>query len=180
MPQTLVGKRDRALLLLGFAGALRRSELVALNVDDLTEIHEGAQLRIRASKTDAEKNGVSIALPRGKKLCPIAAVRLWLNAARISDGAIFRSIYKGDRVSAHRLSDRSVADIVKQYVSRIGADCALFSGHSLRAGFLTSAARRGATLAKMMATSRHKSPETLLGYVREAEVFRDNAGDGLL
>jgi site-specific recombinase XerD len=179
-PNTLIGIRDRALLLFGFAGALRRSELVALDVDDLKETKEGIRLRIRASKTDAERNGVSIAIPLGKNLCPIAAVRLWLNTARISDGPIFRSIYKGGRVSPHRLSDRSVADIVKQYADRIGADSVLFSGHSLRAGFLTSAAKRGATLAKMMATSRHKSPETLLGYMREAEVFRDHAGEGLL
>jgi site-specific recombinase XerD len=180
MPNTLIGIRDRALLLLGFAGALRRSELVALDVDDLKETKEGVRLRIRASKTDAEKSGATIAIPHGKKLCPVAAIHTWLKAARIGEGAIFRSIYKGGRVSPHRLSDRSVADIIKQYIDNIGADSARFSGHSLRAGFLTSAAKHGATLAKMMATSRHKSPETLLGYVREAEVFRDHAGEGLL
>ena len=108
------------------------------------------------------------------------AVQAWIEAAGITEGPVFRSIAKGGRVSSMRLSDRSVADIVKRHVSRIGLDPALFGGHSLRAGFLTSAAAKGASVFKMMDVSRHKSVDTLRGYVRDAELFRDHAGAGLL
>jgi integrase len=112
--------------------------------------------------------------------CPAKALREWLNAAGVESGPIFRPIDKGGTVRASRLTDRSVANIVKAYAARAGFDASTFSGHSLRAGFLTSAAGKGASIFKMMDVSRHKSVDTLRGYVRDAELFKDHAGAGLL
>jgi site-specific recombinase XerD len=179
-PDTLAGLRDRALLLLGFAGALRRSEIVALNVDDLEEIKGGLCIRIARSKTDQEGQGTVIAIVPGAVACPIKSVKAWLIAAKITNGPLFRSIVKGGRATCDRLSAKSVADIIKTYAKRIGLDAKSVGGHSLRAGFLTSAAARGASIFKMMDVSRHRSVDTLQGYVREADRFRDHAGTGLL
>jgi integrase len=173
------GLRDRALLLIGFAGAFRRSELVALNIEDLEESDLGFKVTIRHSKTDQEGAGQTIAIVRGSVACPVVALKAWLAAAGIATGPIFRSVRK-DGTVAGRLPAQSVADIVKAYAERIGLDPALFSGHSMRSGFLTSAAKRGASIFKMMDQSRHKSVETLRGYVRDAEIFKEHAGAGLL
>jgi site-specific recombinase XerD len=172
--------RDRALLLIGFAGAFRRSELTALNVEDIEESTEGLRVTIRRSKTDQEAQGATIGIPRGSVACPVAALRTWLAAADISGGPVFRPVAKGQRVAATRLSDKSVATIVKQHAERVGLDPEMFAGHSLRSGFLTSAAAKGASLFRMMDQSRHKSVDTLRGYVRAAELFKDHAGAGLL
>lgn len=171
--------RDRALLLLGFAGAFRRSELVALDCEDIEETESGLKITIRHSKTDQESTGQTIAVPRGSVACPVRALRAWQNAASITHGPIFRSIRKGGRVGA-RLSGQSVADFVKEYAERIGLDSTMFAAHSLRSGFLTSAAKKGANVFKLMAQSRHKSTDTLAGYIRDAELFVDHAGAGLL
>jgi len=179
-PNDLAGRRDRALLLLGFAGAFRRSELVALDVADVEEMEAGLRVIIRHSKTDQERQGVTIAIARGDVACPVKAVREWLGAAGIDAGPLFRPINKGGGVAEARLTDRSVANIVKAYAERAGFDASTFSGHSLRSGFLTSAAAKGASIFKMMDVSRHKSVETLRGYVRDAEIFNDHAGAGLL
>jgi site-specific recombinase XerD len=179
-PDTLAGKRDRALLLLGFAGAFRRSELMALDVQHLTESDEGLRVLIAASKTDQDGEGATVAIARGTEACPVRAVREWLDAAGIESGPIFRPINKAGVVGAQRLTDQSVALIVKAYAGHAGLDAKLFAGHSLRAGFLTSAAGNGASIFKMMDVSRHKSVDTLRGYVRDAELFKDHAGAGLL
>jgi site-specific recombinase XerD len=179
-PDDLMGLRDRALLLIGFAGALRRSELVALDVADAKHGTAGLRLRIRASKTDQEQQGTTVAIAPGSSTCPIAALDEWLAAAGIDHGPVFRPMLKGGRIADARLSDRAVAEIVKKYARRVGLDPALFSGHSLRAGFLTSAAQGGASIFKMRDISRHHSVDTLSGYVRDAEFFRDHAGAGLL
>jgi site-specific recombinase XerD len=173
------GIRDRALLLLGFAGAFRRSELVALDCEDIEESETGLKVTIRRSKTDQEGEGATIAIVRGAICCPVAAVRAWRDAAGISTGALFCSIKKGGKIGT-RLSAQSVADIVKAHAENVGLDPALFAGHSLRSGFLTSAAKRGASIFKMMDQSRHRSVETLRGYVRDAEIFKEHAGAGLL
>lgn len=172
--------RDRALLLLGFAGAFRRSELVALDCEDIEETTDGLRVTIRRSKTDQDGTGTTIAIPRGAIACPVAALRAWLDAAGVTAGPVFRRVSKGQRALPGRLTDRSVADIVKAHASRVGLDPAQFAGHSLRSGFLTSAAARGASVFKMMDVSRHRSVDTLRGYVRDADLFRDHAGDGLL
>jgi integrase len=175
----LIALRDRALLLLGFAGAFRRSELVALDCADIEETEAGIKVTIRRSKTDQEGEGATIAIVRGMVACPIAALHAWLGAAGVTAGPVFRSIRKGGQVGA-RLTDRSVAKIVKDHAARVGLDPTLFAGHSLRAGFLTSAATRGASIFKMMDVSRHRSVETVRGYVRDAEIFKNHAGAGLL
>jgi site-specific recombinase XerD len=177
---TLTALRDRALLLLGFAGAFRRSELVALDVADFEETSEGLKITIRQSKTDQEGAGATIAVVRGSVACPAKALKAWLAAAGILEGPIFRPIDKAGKVRPRRMTDQSVALIVKAHATRVGLDPAQFSGHSLRAGFLTSAAKRGASIFKMMDVSRHRSVDTLRGYVRDAELFQDHAGAGML
>ena len=174
------GLRDRALLLLGFAGAFRRSELVALDFADLEFCSGGLRVTIQKSKTDQEGLGATIAIVPGSIACPVEATRNWIEAAGITDGPLFRPIGRSGRIIARQLSDRAVAEVVKAHAHRIGLNAADFSGHSLRSGFLTSAARQGASIFKMMDVSRHKSVDTLRGYVRDAELFRDHAGSGLL
>jgi site-specific recombinase XerD len=179
-PPTLAGSRDRALLALGFAGAFRRSELVALEVADLNEAPDGLRVRIRRSKTDQEGEGAEIAIPRGYRLRPVEAVQAWLAAAEISDGPLFRPVLKGGRIQREPLSAFSAAQIVKRYVERAGFDPAAYAGHSLRSGFLTSAAESGASILKMIEVSRHKSVDVLRGYVRRADLFREHAGAAFL
>ena len=144
----LADLRDRALLLLGFAGAFRRSELVALDIEDIEETKEGLRVMIRRGKTDQEGKGATIAVVRGTLVCPVAAYKAWIEAANISTGPVFRPIAKGERLQKARLTDRSVAKIVKAHAARVGLDPAGFSGHSLRSGFLTSAAARSGRSSK--------------------------------
>jgi site-specific recombinase XerD len=180
-PGTITGKRDRALILLGFGGAFRRSELVALDVEHLDEIEEGLRINIARSKTDQEGEGAIIAIARGSsEACPVKSLREWLDAAGIQSGPIFRPINKAGVVGAGRLTAQSVALVVKTHAESAGLDAKQFAGHSLRAGFLTSAAAAGKSIFKMMDQSRHKSVDTLRGYVRDAELFKDHAGAGLL
>jgi site-specific recombinase XerD len=176
----LRGLRDRAILLLGFAGAFRRSELVALDVSDLEFCDSGLRVHIRRSKTDQEGIGDTVAIVPGSIACPVEAVRAWLEASNIPAGPLLRPIAKGGRIGSGRLADSTVVRVVKASARRVGLDPKLFAGHSLRSGFLTSAAGRGASIFKMMDVSRHKSMDTLRGYVRDAELFRDHAGAGLL
>ncbi len=177
---TLRGLRDRALLLLGFAGAFRRSELVALHVEDLTAAPDGLRVRIRRSKGDQEGIGQEIAIPHGARLRPVEAVSAWLDAAGIERGPVFRRINKGERVGTEALTAEVVALVVQRYAERAGFRPEDFAGHSLRAGFLTSGAEAGASVFKLMEVSRHKSMDTLRGYVRRAELFKDHAGSGFL
>ena len=179
-PGTLTGARDRALLLLGFGAALRRSELVGLQVENLEFVQKGLRVHILQSKTDQEGRGQVVPVTRGTDACPVAAVAHWLALAGIEEGPVFRRVFKDARVAGKALSAYSVAVIVKRYAERLGLDPASFAGHSLRSGFLTSAARNHASLHKMMEVSRHKEPKTVMGYIRDAEEFDDHAGDGLL
>lgn len=193
--------RDQALLLLGFAAALRRSELVALDIADLEFSDRGVIVAIRSSKTDQEAEGAFVAVPNGRKLKPVAALRAWLDAlARASglqegvhareradagasalpkDAALFRSIDKGGRIGG-RLSGRSVANIVKDYAAAAGFDDAIYSGHSMRAGFVTNALERGADFFAVMQVTRHRDVDTLRAYDRRAGLFKDHAGKDFL
>jgi integrase len=162
-PDTLGGKRDRALLALGFSGALRRSELVALRVEDLAEVPDGLRVRIRRSKTDREGQGQEIAIPRCCRLRPVEAVQAWLAAAEIYAGPLFRPVLKGSRVQFAPLTTYSVAQIVKRYAEAVGLDVVQFAGHSLHAGFTTSAAESGAAVLRIADQSRHKSLDMLRG-----------------
>lgn len=181
-PQTVQGLRDRALLLLGFAGAFRRSELVALDVEDLVERPEGLAVRIAHSKTDQEGQGAVIAVPRvpHSPYCPVQAVLDWQVVAGITTGALFRRLYRGDRVGRGRLTAQSVALVIKRLATRANLDADRYAGHSLRSGFLTSAARARASIFKMADQSRHKSLDVLRAYVRNEERFEDHAAKGLL
>lgn len=179
-PDTLSGKRDRALLLLGFAAALRRSEIVDLKVDDLERTADGVVVHIRRSKTDQEGEGHEVAVPRGTKLRPVEALDLWLEAAGIVDGYAFRSVGKSGAVGVERLNPQTVADIVKRYAKAANLDPSIFSGHSLRAGFVTTALEHGADLLKVMDVTRHREIKTLKAYDRRAKAFRNHAGSGFL
>lgn len=179
---TLKGRRDRALLLLGFAGALRRSELAGLRVSDMTITPRGLVLVLRQTKTDSTGMGQEVAVPRGHTaaLCPVAAVQAWLKEARIESGPIFRRIWKGGRVGAEAISDRTVAELVKSRARAVGIDPHSISGHSLRAGLASSAALDGADLLAIMRQTRHKSMEVARGYVRIAERWQGNVAGRLL
>jgi site-specific recombinase XerD len=180
IPTDLRGLRDRALLLLGFAGALRRSEVVALNVEDLKETSEGLHVNIRRSKTDQEGAGDSVSIPHGYRLKPVQAVKDWLQAANIDSGPIFRPVLKGNRLIAQRLTAQTVALIVKERAEAAGLDPRLFAGHSLRAGFVTSALTAGADILRVMDQTRHREMRTLKAYDRRAKSFRQHAGEGFL
>lgn len=169
------GVRDRALILLGFAAALRRAELVALNYADLKFVPEGLVLHVRRSKTDQAGEGRKIAVPWGRSACPVKAVRQWLEHAGITEGPIFRSISKGDRINSPRLTPQSVALIVKTYTKEAGMAAADFSGHSLRSGLVTSAAQAGIGVHKIMAQTGHRSVEMVNRYIRDASLFDNNA-----
>jgi integrase len=173
----LVGVRDRALLLVGWAGALRRSELVALRVEDLEFAEGGVVMQIRKSKTDQDGRGQEIGVPCGSSddVCPVTALREWLGEAGISAGPVFRKIDQWGNVGVNALHPGTVADIVKKRVSVLGLDPSLFSGHSLRAGLATSAAQAGASELTIMAQTRHASSAMVKRYIRRGNLFRTNA-----
>ncbi len=153
---------------------------MALDIADLEFCDGGLRVTIRRSKTDQEGIGATIAIVPGAIACPVKAVGAWIEASGIAEGPLFRPVAKGGRIANARLSDRTVANVVKANAGRAGLNAADFSGHSLRSGFLTSAAARGASIFKMMDVSRHRSVDTLRAYVRDADLFRDHAGSGLL
>lgn len=168
--------RDSAILALGMAAALRRSELVALELRDVEWVDEGLRLTVRVSKTDQDGAGQVIAVPFGRKLRPVERVKAWLAVRGGGAGPLFTQIDPQGRQTDQPMSDRSVARLIQKYAARAGLDPDTVAGHSLRAGFLTEASRSGATLAKMQEVSRHKKVDVLLGYVRSAELFEDHAG----
>jgi site-specific recombinase XerD len=176
----LIGIRDRALLALGFAGAFRRSELVALDMADLTEVPDGLRVTIRRSKTDQEGAGQEVAIPRGHHIRPVETLQAWLAAAGITAGPVFRQVTQTGRVSAVALGDDGYVKAIKKRARQAGLDPAGFSGHSMRAGFLTSASEHGASTFKMQEVSRHRSVDVLAGYVRRTDSFKGHAGSGFL
>jgi len=175
-PPGLADVRDRALLLLGFAGALRRSELVALDVADVTEDESGLRLRIRRSKTDQDGAGVLRGLPYGSRLdtCPVRAWRAWLARSGLTDGPAFRAVDRHGRLGARRLSDRAVADMIKRRAAAAGLE-GNFAGHSLRAGFATESYARGVPELAVMRHGRWRSASVMRGYVEEGALWADNA-----
>jgi integrase len=178
----LVGRRDRALLTLGWMGAFRRSELVALDVGDVTSTRDGLVVRVNRSKSDQEGRGGEKGIPYASdaSLCPVRALSAWLEAAGIRSGALFRGINRSGRVQRDALSDRSVARIVQRAAAAAGFDPSTVAGHSLRAGFMTTAARNGRSLKAIMAQSLHRSERVARSYIRHAGVFDDNAAAGLV
>ncbi len=171
---SMTGLRDRALLLLGFAAALRRAELVALTVADIAVVAEGLRIGIRRSKADQEAAGEVVGVVRtGSASCPVVSLQAWLTAAGIAEGPVFRSINRHGRIGP-ALSDQSVALIVKQRARLIGLDPATFSGHSLRAGLATAAATHGVEERTIMRQTRHVG-SSVRRYIRDGEVFVGNA-----
>jgi site-specific recombinase XerD len=175
LPQSPRGLRDRALLLLGFAGGLRRSELTALDFADISDVEEGLKLLIRRSKTDQDGEGRTIGIPYGSNptTCAIRALRAWVKTSGITDGPIFRHFHNkkmGDRA----ISPQTVALLLKRAAERAGIDSDEFAGHSLRSGLVTTAARNGASERAIMKQTGHKSVQMVRRYIHEAELFTDN------
>ena len=177
LPPTLRGQRDRALLLLGFAGAFRRSELVSLDVGDLAWSDDGLTVRLRRSKTDQEGAGRTVGIPYGSKpaTCPVRAVRAWLAAAQITDGPVFRGVDPHGNLRRTRLADKTVARVVKNAAEAAGLDPTVYAGHSLRAGLATAAAQAGVAERVIMAQTGHKSLPMVRKYIREGSLFTQNA-----
>jgi site-specific recombinase XerD len=177
LPDSLGGHRDRALLLIGFAGAFRRSELVGLDVGAIAFADDGLVLTLARSKTDQEGRGERIGIPYGSTpaTCPVRALRRWLDASGIADGPLFRSVNRHGHVLGGRLSDQAVALVVKRAIARTGRDPAAYSGHSLRAGLATSAAAAGVSERAIAEQTRHKSLVILRRYIRHGSLFRENA-----
>jgi integrase len=170
----LIDVRDRALLLVGFGAALRRSELVGLNHADVDIVPEGLRVTIRRSMGDQESEGQTLAVGRtGSAICPAAAYAAWLAASGITEGAVFRGITRHGRIGA-RLSTDAVSEIVQRRAAVAGLDAQTFSGHSMRAGFATSAAQAGIGERLIMRQTRHRSAATVRRYIRDGELFARN------
>ncbi len=175
------GCRDRALLLIGFAGAFRRSELVGLQYSDIDFVEQGLVVNLRKSKTDQESLGRKIAIPHARgSVCPVLAIKNWLKLSEIREGAIFRPVTRHGKIENTTLSTHAVAIIVKERVKAIGLDFHKFSGHSLRVGLVTSAAQVGVSSWKIRQQTGHKSDAMLNRYIRDAGLFVDNAAGDVL
>ena len=169
--------RDRSIILIGFSGGFRRNEIVSLDYDDLDFVSEGLKIKIKRSKTDPFGEGAIKALPyfENSQYCPVVSLKNWINIARINSGALFRRFSKGSRLTEKRLTDQTVALLIKEYLQLAGIDSKNYSGHSLRSGFATSAAESGAEERSIMAMTGHKSSEMVRRYIKEANLFKNNA-----
>tara|TARA_X000000950_G_scaffold228909_1_gene276543 strand:+ start:49 stop:1005 length:957 start_codon:yes stop_codon:yes gene_type:complete len=168
--------RDRTLLLIGFSGGFRRNELVSLDYDDLDFVKEGLKINIKRSKTDQFGEGTFKALPYfdNQKYCPVLSLKKWIEVSNISSGSLFRRFTKGVRLSKYRLSDQTVAILIKKYLKLAGVESKNYSGHSLRSGFATSAAEAGVEERRIMAMTGHKSTDMVRRYIKEANLFKNN------
>jgi site-specific recombinase XerD len=169
--------RDRSIILIGFSGGFRRNELVSLDYDDLDFVQEGIKINLRKSKTDQFGKGSVKALPYfdNSQYCPVVSIRKWIEISKINSGALFRRFNKGSKISDNRLSDQTVALLIKDYLKIAGIESRNYSGHSLRSGFATSAAESGAEERSIMQMTGHKSTEMVRRYIKEANIFKNNA-----
>ena len=169
--------RDRSIILIGFSGGFRRNEIVSIDYDDLDFVQEGLKINVRRSKTDQFGEGFVKALPyfNNQLYCPVVSLKDWLNISKIASGPVFRRFNKGSSLSEKRLTDQSVALLIKEYLNLAGIDSKNYSGHSLRSGFATSAAESGAEERNIMAMTGHKSTEMVRRYIKEANLFKNNA-----
>ena len=169
--------RDRSIILIGFSGGFRRNEIVSLDYDDLEFVQEGLKISLKRSKTDQFGEGLVKGLPyfENSKYCPVISIKKWIEISKISSGAIFRRFIKGSKLSHNRLTDQSVALLIKHYLKLAGIESKNYSGHSLRSGFATSAAESGAEERSIMAMTGHKSTEMVRRYIKEANLFKNNA-----
>jgi site-specific recombinase XerD len=169
--------RDRSIILIGFSGGFRRNEIVTLDYEDLDFVQEGLKIRVKRSKTDQFGEGIIKGLPYfdNSQYCPVVSIRKWLEISKINTGPIFRRFTKGSKLSENRLSDQTVALLIKDYLKIAGIESRNYSGHSLRSGFATSAAESGAEERSIMAMTGHKSTEMVRRYIKEANLFKNNA-----
>lgn len=173
--------RDRALLLIGFAGGFRRSELVGIDRADVVPVRQGIVVTLQRSKTDPDGVGRKIGIPHGRtRHCPVVALEQWLAHAKIEQGPVFRPIDRHRHIQPQRLSGEAVSAVVRERIAAAGIDPFGFSGHSLRAGFATSAAQAGVSTLKIRAQTGHTSDAMLSHYIRGGEMFTDNAAGALL
>ena len=169
--------RDRSIILIGFSGGFRRNEIVSLDFDDLDFVPEGLKISLRRSKTDQFGEGLVKGLPyfENTMYCPVQSIQKWIEISKINKGPLFRRFTKGSNLTENRLTDQTVALLIKQYLQLAGIDNKNFSGHSLRSGFATSAAESGAEERSIMAMTGHKSTEMVRRYIKEANLFKNNA-----
>jgi site-specific recombinase XerD len=169
--------RDKSLILIGFSGGFRRSEITSLDFEDFEFVEEGLKILVRRSKTDQYGEGHLKGIPyfANSQLCPVRSLKEWINISNIRSGPIFRRFHKGFVLSHQRLSDQSVALLIKSYLNLAGMDSKSYSGHSLRSGFATVTAEAGADERSIMAMTGHKTTEMVRRYIKEANVFKNNA-----
>jgi len=181
IPVSVAGARDRCLLLMGFAAGFRRSELMSLRVEDVEFVPEGMLIVLRRSKTDQEGQGRKIGIPFGRtRACAVKALRQWLETAAISEGPLFRSVSKAGRVGSNQMSDQAVNLVLAKCAARAGLSSERLSGHSLRAGLVTSAAKAGVSAWKIRQQTGHRSDAMLQRYIRDADIFVGNAAGAIL
>jgi len=175
--QEIKKSRDRSILLIGFSGGFRRTELVSLDYDDLDFVTEGVKINLKRSKTDQFGEGSTKALPYfdNSKYCPVLSLKNWIKLTNIKSGPLFRRFAKGSKLTLNRLTDQTVALVIKKYLKLAGIESKNYSGHSLRSGFATSAAESGVEERSIMAMTGHKSTEMVRRYIKEANLFKNNA-----
>ena len=168
--------RDRSIILIGFSGGFRRNEIVSLDYDDLDFVTEGLKINLKRSKTDQFGEGLVKGLPYFDNLqyCPVLTLKKWIEVSNINSGPLFRRFSKGSKLTNNRLTDQTVALLIKKYLKLAGIESKNYSGHSLRSGFATSAAESGAEERNIMAMTGHKSPEMVRRYIKEANLFKNN------
>ena len=169
--------RDKAIILIGFGGGFRRTELISIDYEDLEFVPEGIKITLRKSKTDQFGEGMIKGLPyfNDENYCPVINLRKWLNISKIKSGPIFRRFSKGSVLTNNRLTDQSVVLIIKEHLKLAGIENKNFAGHSLRSGFATVAADSGADERSIMAMTGHKTTQMVRRYIREANLFKNNA-----
>ena len=169
--------RDRSIILIGFSGGFRRNEIVSLDYDDLDFVSEGLKINLKRSKTDQIGEGSVKGLPYfdNSQYCPVLSVKKWIEISNIEKGPLFRRFSKGSKLTDNRLTDQTVALLIKKYLKLAGIESKNYSGHSLRSGFATSAAESGAEERSIMAMTGHKSTEMVRRYIKEANLFKNNA-----
>ena len=175
--ETIHKLRDRSIILIGFAGGFRRNEIVSLDYEDLDFVEEGLKINVRRSKTDQFGEGLVKGLPyfQNSQYCPVVSIKQWIDISKINSGALFRRFKKGSKLSEYRLTDQTVALLIKKYLKLLGLESKNYSGHSLRSGFATTAAESGAEERIIMAMTGHKSSMMVRRYIKEANIFKNNA-----
>ena len=175
--EKIMRARDRSIILIGFSGGFRRNEIVSLDFDDLDFVSEGLKINLKRSKTDQYGEGSVKGLPYfdNSQYCPVLSVKKWIEISNIDTGPLFRRFSKGSKLTDNRLTDQTVALIIKKYLKLAGIESKNYSGHSLRSGFATSAAESGAEERSIMAMTGHKSTEMVRRYIKEANLFKNNA-----